>query len=323
MIFLRLLYISSGVGWPFCWVDDAIAHAIREANIDAHFYNFNGNYGEILGFIKNHKPRAILTMNSTVVGLKFFSQLKRKGYHTVLWATDDPYDSDSSVARARYFSSVITVDKGSINAYKSAGCKRVYYLPLGADTLNFYSQAVEEKYKSDICILGTGFDVRAQALDYMSNYLNSKNTVIVGQRWELKSEEMARRVINNIVTPAEAAKYYNGAKIVLNIHRAFDCKYMDRNTRKLPAYSPNNRVFDVAACGAFQIISIRRDIQDYLVNRQECAIAKDSNEIISLCEHYLNHPQEREEQAKKSQSKVLASHKMSDRIMELVKVLGV
>lgn len=320
---LRLLYISSGVGWPFCWVDDAIAHAIKESDIDAHYLNFNGNYRQMSNFIDRHKPRAILTMNSTAVGTSFYSQLRSKGFHTVLWATDDPYDSDSSVARARLFSSIITVDKGCLQAYKSLGCKRVFYVPLGADTLNFYSQAVEDKYKSDICILGTGFDVRVKALDHMANYLNSKNTKIVGQRWELKSEELARRVIHGIVTPAEAAKYYNGAKIVLNIHRAFDCKYMDKNSRKLPAYSPNNRLFDIAACGAFQIISVRRDIGSYLINRKECGIAKDSNEIISLCQHYLNHPQEREQQAKMAQSKVLASHKMSDRIKIIQEILRV
>jgi spore maturation protein CgeB len=125
------------------------------------------------------------------------------------------------------------------------------------------------------------------------------------------------------VPPAEVVKYYNGAKIVLNIHREYNCRYLNRNSRKLKTYSPNNRVFDISACGAFQIISVRRDLEKYLKSGKECIVAKNSNDIINYCEHYLKHQQEREQIANNAYNKVMSEHKMSDRIKKIVGLLGV
>ena len=323
---MRLLYISTGVTWPFCWVDEAIFHAIKEADVDAHFLNVHDfpRHVDMLEFIEQHKPEAILTMNSTGVSMDFFTHLRMKGFKTALWCTDDPYDNDSSMPRARLFDWIITDERGCVEPYKRLGNNKVFYVPLGADTLQYKKLAVDSNYMSDICILGTGFDVRLRAIDYMADYLNSKNTVIIGHRWErLKSYSLLKHRIRDIVPPAEAVKYYNGAKIVINIHRAYDCKYMNKNSRKLPAYSPNNRVFDIAASGAFQIIGVRRDIKKYLENGKDCVIAKDSNEIIKFCEYYLKHPEERSIIAENARSNVMANHKMSDRIRHIVNLLKV
>ena len=323
---MRLLYISSGVGWPFCWVDDAIFHAIKESKLDVHMLNVNDfpRHIDMMGFIEVHRPKAILTMNSTAVHMNFFSELRKKGFKTALWCTDDPYDSDSSIRRGRLFDWVITDEIGCVEAYRSASGHKALYVPLGADTATFRKASVEANYQSDICIVGTGFDVRLRAVDFMSDYLNRKNTIIIGHRWEqLQRYQLLKDRIRNVVPPAEVVKYYNGAKIVLNIHREYNCRYLNRNSRKLKTYSPNNRVFDISACGAFQIISVRRDLEKYLKSGKECIVAKNSNDIINYCEHYLKHQQEREQIANNAYNKVMSEHKMSDRIKKIVGLLGV
>ncbi len=323
---MRLLYISSGEGWPFCWVDEAIAHAIKEAKVDAQMLNANAfaKHADMMGYIEAHKPKAILTMNSTSVHMNFFTHLRSKGYKTALWCTDDPYDSDSSIGRGKLFDWVITDEVGCTESYRSATGHKAFYVPLGADTSTFRPITVAPSYQSDICIVGTGFDVRLKAVDYMANYLNSKNTIIIGHRWErLSSYPRLKHRIRDVVPPKEVVNYYNGAQIIINIHREYNCKYLNRNSRGLKAYSPNNRVFDIAACGAFQIISVRRDIDKYLKNGKECVIAKDSNEIINYCEYYLKNPQARKQMTDSAYTKVMGEHKMSDRIKKIIGYLGV
>ncbi|MFD2879981.1 hypothetical protein ACFTAO_34770 [Paenibacillus rhizoplanae] len=63
--------------------------------------------------------------------------------------------------------------------------------------------------------------------------------------------------MNTWVQPETAAKFYNGAKIVLNIHRPSAEKY-NRNQSGIIATSINNRTFDAASCEAFQLTDYKK-----------------------------------------------------------------
>lgn len=324
---MRLLYVSTGVGWPFQWLDSAVNHGLVEGRIDGHGLNVAalGSQQEIISFAQHHKPQLILTMNSSAVNFNIFRQLKAMGFKVALWCTDDPYDSDSSIPRSRLFDIVFTTEQAAVPYYRGYGCRSVHYVPLGADTLHYRPQPVGPEYQSDICILGTAFDVRLKAVDYMAEYLSTKNTLIVGNMWEKlnKYPLLQSKIRSGVFHPQEAAKYYNGAKIVINIHREPGCLYLNRNHRKIDGFSPNNRVFDIAVTRTFQIISYRKDISRFLKAKEECEIALNSNEIINLCETYLRNPAKREMMAERAYQKVMAHYKMSDslhRILSLAKV---
>ncbi|GAB6087930.1 CgeB family protein [Alkaliphilus crotonatoxidans] len=324
---MRLLYLSTGIGWPFQWLDTAVNHGIIEGKIDGHALDIRNlpNQQEIVNFANAHQPKLIITMNSSALSLDIVTQLRRSGFRVALWCTDDPYDNDSSIRRARFFDLVFTTEIAAVPHYRSVGCRIVHYVPLGADTMHYKPMSVEPKYQSEICILGTAFDVRLAAVDYMASYLNSRNTLIVGNMWERLNHYpmLQNKVRSGVFDPNEAAKYYAGAQIVINIHRAFDCRYLNRNSRRIQGLSPNNRVFDVAATKTFQIISYRRDISKYLKNHVECEVAMNSNEIIALCDKYLRNNRIRDIAAEKAYKKVMTHYKMSDSLHNILNLAGV
>ncbi len=324
---MRLLYLSTGINWPFQWLDTAVNYGIVEGKIDGHALNISQlpSQQEIVSFADTHQPALIITMSPTILSMDIVAQLRHSGFNVALWCTDDPYDSDTSIGIARYFDMIFTTEIAAVPYYKTVGCSAVHYVPLGADIMNYKPMEVESRYQSEICILGTAFDVRLAAVDYMASYLKKRNTLIVGNRWEkLNHYSMLQdKVRSGVFYPNEAAKYYAGAKIVINIHRAYDCRYLKRNSRNIRGLSPNNRVFDVAATKTFQIISYRKDIDQYLKNHVACEIAVNSDEIIDLCDKYLYNDQIREQAAEKAYEKVMRHYKMSDSLHQILNLVGV
>jgi spore maturation protein CgeB len=180
---------------------------------------------------------------------------------------------------------------------------------------------VPPKYRSDICFVGSAFPVRLHFFDQMTPFLLKKRFIIIGQWWErLKNfDHLKHRIHNDPIPPSEVVKYYNGAKIVLNIHRTQN----DRrdNHRNLPAYSPNNRTFEIAACRSFQLLSCRRDLPKFYAPGQEMVCFQNLKDLKRKINYYLAHEDEREQIAVKAYRRTLKDHTYRVRLRYLIHLL--
>jgi spore maturation protein CgeB len=188
IIFMKVFYIPSGVGFFHEPIDIAIIKALRQLQIDVYVYYLvktpELNY---LSILKNINPDLVLTLHGNFLRRDIMENINQT-YNTAIWLVDDPYEIDNTLSYVRYFDHVFTIEKSCIPVYKNAGIKSVHWLPLASNTDRFKEIKVENKYISDICIVGTAFDKRREIIDNLADYLLSKKTIIIGRWWEkLKS----------------------------------------------------------------------------------------------------------------------------------------
>ena len=85
----------------------------------------------------------------------------------------------------------------------------------------------------------------------------------------------------------------------------------------------NCRTFELAGCGAFQLVTERPVLKEHFVPGQEIETFSSSQELIDKVRHYLKHPDQRDCIAARGQQRAHAEHTYEHRLHELLaKVFG-
>ncbi|MBA4494479.1 glycosyltransferase [Paenactinomyces guangxiensis] len=274
----------------------------------------------LLARIQAFRPDFILSFRGSCLPGTAVYKLRSLGIPIGVWVVDDPYRLKTHEKLVRPYDLVITQDRRSVSIYKSLK-KAALYLPLAVNPEKYKPMVVPDKYKSDICFVGSAFPVRLHFFDTLTPLLLKKKTFIIGQWWNrLKNfQQLKHCIYNKPIPPSEVIKYYNGAKIVLNIHRTPN----DRkdNPRNIPAFTPNNRTFEIAACRAFQLTTWRRDLDRLYVPDKEMASFRTLKELREKIHYYLKHDDERERMAVKAYQRTLRDHTYYVRLRYLLHLL--
>ncbi|UQZ80978.1 Spore protein YkvP [Paenibacillus konkukensis] len=320
---LHVHFITSGVGSPYPPLESAIIHALREQVQQVTVAHPKEELPAGSG-----KPDLLLVFHALFMPRHRLSQLKRAAAQTAVWFTDDPYYSDWSKEIAVHFDFVFTQDRNSVQRYERLGCKRVYHLPLAADTSVFHPVKVPDSYASDLCFIGSAFWNRVRFFEQIIARLEDKKVTILGLWWDrLKAPEGSHVMLSRShgdegwISSEEAVRYYNGAKIVLNIHRSIDDPF-NQNSSALDAHSINNRTFEIAACGAFQLLDIRKDLGEYYTPGKDIIPFASVEECVRLINLYLSKDRKRRAIAERARRRTLSEHTYGKRIEALLKAIG-
>lgn len=314
---IKMIFVVSNAGLIYPDMEKAIIQALRKTVKDLIVVSPND---DILKIVHETNPNIILYFSSgmlTQAHLDVVSQLRIK---KALWLTDDPYYMDYTQNVVSFFDIVFTQELNCVNIYKLRGCQRVYYLPLAVDTEIFHPKSVGPEYVSDILFVGSAFTERIKMFDKMARYFSTKNLRIIGNGWEKLSKYriLAGKIQHQWASPEETAKYYNGAKIVINFHRTTDDRYVNLNSRNISAFSINPRTFEISACGSFQLTDLRKDLINQYSPGDDNVTYSSHLDLMHLLEYYLNHPDERRIIANRGLQRTLSEHTNDHRINKLV-----
>ena len=119
----------------------------------------------------------------------------------------------------------------------------------------------------------------------------------------------------------ETAATYNGAKIVINMHRAHDDATFNSNSGQLTAVSPNPRTFEISACGTLQLTDIRDDLGSFYTPGVDIVTYSSPVEMVEKIEYYLNHEEERQEIALRGMYRTMKEHTYAHRLTMLLSQL--
>ncbi|PZE20611.1 CgeB family protein [Paenibacillus xerothermodurans] len=317
---MRVLYIAQGFHAIDGGIEKALRHAVSEVTA--------GSPDQMLALAEQVRPDLMLVMN----GLHGFpenqgdqiSRIRELGTRTVLWFADDPYFTDRSASIAPYYDVVLTHEQSCVPFYMGRGCRQVAYLPLAADTDVFRPQRVEHQYHTDICFIGVVFWNRAAFFDRIAHYLVGKNFKFAGGEWQrLQNYQLLQhRIYEGFVPVEETAKYYSGAKIVINLHRHHAHPTDNFNSLGIPALSINPRTYEMAACGTLQLTDFRSDLAASYAPGKEIVVYHSPEDFIAKAEYYLTHEAEREAIALNALRRTLEQHSYTTRIQQLLQLLG-
>lgn len=325
---MKILYITSGVTHPYPhkMIDKYIAHTLQVLTDKARVFQLNKSanwQASLWRLVKEFQPDFVLTIHGGNMSRQVVQQLQTFGAKVAIWFVDDPYDVDDSLRKLYGYDFVFTNEQSCLKLYQQHGYKQTAFLPLGTVPEFFFKQKVEKKYHSDICFLGSPFPTRVKYLRFLAQRFPRSNIKVVGPHWLGRLGRRKLDIVERYVEPDEMRKFYNGAKINLNIYREINEHIMGRNlnSHRLPPLSPNNRTFDIAACQAFQLSNFRPTIEQYMDLKRELIIFQNQVDLVKKISYYLTRPRERELIVRAAFQRTLREHCLKNRLQQMISIV--
>lgn len=265
------------------------------------------------------KPIDILIcMAQAPISPRALTELRKRGVVTVLWFVEDYLRFTYWREVAKYYDYVFTIQKGEcIEAIRKAGAANVHYLPPACDPavhapLNL-SLGERSRWGSPISFVGAGYHNRRQSFASLS-HLPFK---IWGTEWpsckpfDRMVQEAGRRL-----TPEEYIKIFNATDININLHSSNERDGVDPTGDFV-----NPRTFELAACGAFQLVDERSLLTDFFEPGKEIATFSSIAQLKDKIAYYIERPDERARIAEAGRARALRDHTYQQRLNEMLTII--
>lgn len=317
---LKVMYVKAN-GFPYAAMDEGIADSLRDMVREVIVVSKDD---PIVQVAQETRPDLVLVLDAIGQSLSgdAADAIRAAGIRTAIWLPDDPYHSDQTMDLAPHFDHVFTLEKSCVEPYQAAGCRSVHYLPFGIHPDAVKLDYVPTNYRKDICFIGTAFWNRVAFIDEMAEYLQDKDVMINGYWWDRLNSysKLSSKIQGYWLSPQDTLKYYHGAKIVINLHRATDDRSHNSNSRQIPAFSPNPRLFDITAAGTLQLTDVRDDLTNFYKPGEELDTFSNPQELIQKIEYYLTHEEERQQIALRGLARTFKDHTYRRRLHELLTI---
>lgn len=207
---------------------------------------------------------------------------------------------------------VFFLDSYFVPIWKTANVKKAFYLPCCVDEKLNARPEISEKdrnhYKCDLGFVGRLYRDRVEIFEELTHYdLKIYGPVLP----EVPiSENLKSKIISETITIEEKRKFYNIAKIILNI----EADYLHIN-------SPSIRLFEVALCGGFPLVKYQRDLEDMFELGQELICFYDVNDLMEKINYYISHLEDKEKIIRRCKERILKEHTVKIRMKQMLDIL--
>ncbi|MFP7736300.1 glycosyltransferase [Priestia aryabhattai] len=320
---MKVLYIYSGYGGIYSYLEEWIIEAFKEKKFEIITVFSSTSVKEVIEISKNHSLSFVFTLMGANINKLLLEFLEKWKVPFFIWLTEDPFYIDKSLRVINDKNVILTIDFGAYEFYNSRGYKNIFYLPLGTNPSVFKKKEPDEYYKSDILILGYPYPSRVNLAKLILENTNYKLT-LVGKGWRNQIPKNLQRlkhlcIIDKWVPPLLATSFYNGAKIVINHHRETNFIH-NQNSLHVQSKSINNRTFDISSCGAFQLIDYKEDLYNQY-QQDEIICYNDLSECIEKINRFMREDDLRRLIADKAKNRVLFNHTWDSRFSTIVDIV--
>ena len=269
----------------------------------------------VLAKVETFAPDLVLAMAQAPLSRQALKRLRRDKVPTAMWFVEDREVFPYWKAFAPLYDLFAVIQKGDFaRQLADLGQPNSFYLPLAADPgvhRPLELSAVERrKYGSELSFVGAGYPNRRLAFRQLAGH----ELRIWGNDWdgETALAPYLQRDGARIETE-EVVRIFNATTINVNLHSS-----VRPGTLVGDGDFVNPRTFELAACGAFQLVD-RRALLPELFAEGELALFSDMDELLRGVEFYRVHPEERAEVAAKGRARVLAEHTYAHRMQTLLR----
>jgi len=261
------------------------------------------------------KPDIVLALAQAPLSLKALERLKQAKVTTAFWFVEDYKHMEYWKTYAPFYDFYFTIQKGDFyNELKSLGVHNYYYLPMAADPDIHCEKDLTEKEKNEfgscLSFMGAGYYNRQKIF----SRINNSDFKIWGNSWDPDSiiwDKVQRD--GKRITTDDTVKVFNSSSVNLNLH---SFAYDDAINSGGDFINP--RTFEIASCGAFQLVDNRSCLKEHFILGEEMICFETEEEMNRLIDHYLNNPEERKIIQNKAKKRVLKDHTYSHRMKEML-----
>ncbi len=203
-----------------------------------------------------------------------------------------------------------TKERYAIETLRRVGLKNLRYLPCHCvPTLHYAPEPTpdeEKRFSAEIGFTGNYYPYRGRFFAELADL----PITIWGRGWDQASPQVRAGWAGRSAWGREKPLSYSLPKIVLNLHHPLN-----------DIFGVNERLFEVASCGGFQLTDWREDVGRMFEVGKEIVTYQDAADCRRLIEYYLGHPDERAAIAAAGQRRAHREHTVSLRLAELLAML--
>ena len=251
------------------------------------------------------EPDLVLALAQAPLSVQVLDEIGKRNVPRVLWFVEDYRLFTYWREVAAHYDHIFTIQEGEcLQAIRAATDARVSYLPCAMDPEVHRPWVLDaderRRYGSDVSFVGAGYWNRRQAF---RRFLDT-DFRIWGSDWG-GAADLARVIQRQgaRIPTEDAVRIFNASHVNLNLHSS---TYHDGVDPRGDFVNP--RTFELAGCGAFQILDARAPLGALFSPGTEVAVARDVAEMRTLTDYFLAHEEERRDMATRARLRALAEH---------------
>jgi spore maturation protein CgeB len=294
-------------------------------------------YGEVLNYWKNKEPGFdpsfwdciwlssqdlvckilehspfdfVLLVTGLLHHPRAFHLIRKLGIPTVIMFTESPYNDNQAQHLLPVADVVFTNDLNSVEGFKAVN-PNSFYMPHSYDPVNHKpgDEPADEEHTHDVFFMGSLYDERLALFEELMEHDAGGAQFDIFVSKMLKTGEFfyhrlgfPNMLHDGGMLNTEVVKHYQGSKMVISPNRT-TADYHTKTRIESPAWSLGPRVYEVAACGTFQLTDASRP-ELYEVFDDVIPVYRDAEGLATLIRHFMEHEDERKELAEKAREKV-------------------
>jgi len=315
-----------GLGHVTTFVDNSMAWPIYQAATERKSKNASRQLGDMLAHFLGEwtyartaefMPDICIVLAQAPVGAAFPARLAKDGVITAFWYVENWRHFPYWRGVAPLYDCFFHIQPGEFEEeLTKAGCPLHAYVPTGCDPEIHrpVPLTVEEQvaYGCDVSFAGAGYPNRVQMFKGLTDY----SFRIWGVDWDVLELQPHLRRVGERFTPEDFARIVAGSKINLNLHSSVVSDGVDAK-----ADAVNPRVFEIAACGGFQLCDPCAGLAELFDFDTELPVYRTLPELRRKLDHFLAHPEEREAIARRARERALREHTYRHRAQRMLDVI--
>jgi spore maturation protein CgeB len=295
----------------------AIGKTVRELShqqaLNRALMQFLSEYAYVKA--QEFKPDLVFAMAQAPLTNECLRKLGRDKIRTAFWFVENYKCFTYWREVATEYDYFFTIQRGEFFRQLNAlGVFNCYYLPPACDpdAHRPASLSAEERarYGSDLSFAGYGYYNRKCLFEGLLDF----DFKIWGSGWDRGNglsqvvQEQGREF-----DAREMVKIFSAAKINLNLHSSTYSTGVEPGGDFV-----NPRTFELAGCGAFQLVDERAELGNHFALNEEVITFSDLSSLREKIRYYLDHPAERADIAQKGQARTYREHTYDLRMQEML-----
>jgi spore maturation protein CgeB len=259
-------------------------------------------------------PDLVLALAQAPLTRQVLKRFRRDGIPTAMWFVEDHKLFPYWEVFAPYYDLFAVIQKEPfLGKLAAIGQKNVLYLPLAAEPAvhrpRVLSPVERRRFGAEVSFMGAGYPNRRLAFRELLDF----DLGIFGSEWGGDARLASRvRLGGRRVSTEETVAIYSAATVNLNLHSS-----LSTDDPVPPGDFVNPRTFELAMCGAFQLVD-RRSLLPELFGEDELAQFGDLAELRDGLAFFLAHPEARAGYAARARERALREHTYARRLETLL-----
>jgi spore maturation protein CgeB len=252
------------------------------------------------------QPDLVLVNGSELIDEAMVDRVRpRARARWINWLPHDMRQISEAIVLARPFDQIYAIGTDVAAEIADRLGRTVDVLAFAADPSIYRPIRTRDQYRANVIFAGTATPRRERLLSGLVEF----GLAVWGPGW--RKTTLRDYCRGEAPSTEEYLKAYAGATVAVNIHHVL----VENDPREA---SCNQRLFELAAMGAAQVVDDRGDLPRYFEDDREVAVFHDGEQMRNLVRQLLETPSEAERLGQSARARLLQDHTYMHRLRHLL-----